>query len=269
MTLRDTTVATGPLPEEERGDGSGVGGLAADRSAQVEDDRRRSPRREASSSSFFTAAAVAGVNEGIFRIATSRSQVVEGPGASKRPRVTGIVSRFSSPPRNRTISHEEPSGPSSAALTCQYGALRSGLPSTESMRSPALMPAFSAGEPGSGADDVRVAAAAREDDARAGRARGSAGPCTRPSRRPGRSRRTGPARPTSRRRRLPEGPCRRSARRSWSASGRRPPRRSRGPGSPGPSRPLPGRRRRAAKEGRKPKRPRTPGGSGWISSWRW
>ena len=78
-TLRDTTVAIGPLPRKSEATGAASAG-----SPPIDPRRSRMTvsieRRAASSSSFFTAAAVAGVNAGILTIATSRSQVVEATG---------------------------------------------------------------------------------------------------------------------------------------------------------------------------------------------
>ena len=223
-------------------------------------------RREASSSSLRTAAAAPGVNVGMRRIATSRSHFVLGAGGSKRRRGTETVSFFSSPPRKTDSSQVDPSGPSRAALIFHIGALRIGFPSIESMRSPALTSAFSAGEPGQRRHDVGIAAAAREHDARGWPPRPTAPPCTRTWSSRGRSTRTDRGRPTSRRRRPRGASSSRSARRSWSASGRRLPRRSRGPASPDPARRPPGRSSPAATPGRTRKPRRRGRGRGWTSS---
>ncbi len=150
VTFRAATVATGPLPTKRAASG------AASATSPPIDSRRSTMtfaiwRRCASSRSLRTAATAAALNDGILRMATSRSHLVDGAGGSNLARDSDRVRRFSSPPRKSPSSHVEPSGPSSAAWIFHSGALRSDLPSTESRRSPAFTPAFCAGDPGSGA----------------------------------------------------------------------------------------------------------------------
>ena len=125
----------------------------------------------ASSITARSCSAVAGVNAGTRTMPTSLSHRAETAGASQRARGMRRLTRFSSPARKTISATVEPSGPSSAARIFQSGAVRTLLPSIVSIRSPGLMPAFSAGEPGQRADDVGEPAAPRDDDSGADRPR--------------------------------------------------------------------------------------------------